>query len=188
MSNAPSEQFCCSILFISNERAGSLEDSTSHLQRVIHKFLQQIHILSGKIQKKTNHTGTQNVVFYINNPSFKSIRPFGRLYGPNTQKPVDQPTEKIKKSFFVQILLQSERILVNRSTPFPKHSQMVHQRFERCVKSLDSCIADVTAMFFLQALPSVGQYQFVFANLALTGVWMIVLGDTSMSTSICRCF
>ncbi len=50
---------------------------------------------------------------------------------------------------------------------------MVHRRFKRCVKSLDSSVADVTAMFFLQVLPSIGQYQFVFVCLARTDIWMV---------------
>ncbi len=45
---------------------------------------------------------------------------------------------------------------------------MVHRRFEQCFKSLNLYVADVTAMFFLQALPSLGQYLFVFVRLART--------------------
>ncbi len=59
---------------------------------------------------------------------------------------------------------------------------MVHERFERCVKSLDSCVADVTAMFFLQALPPIGQYQFVFALLARMGTgWF---DDSKLETRV----
>ncbi len=72
---------------------------------------------------------------------------------------------KGKKGFLYKFYYVT-RTVVNQSTLFLKHRCMVHRRFERPVKSLDSCVANVTAMFFLQALPSVGQYQFVFARLA----------------------
>ncbi len=74
-----------------------------------------------------------------------------------------------KKRFFVQIKYVT-RVVVNRSALFLRHSKTVHRRFERCVKSLDLYVTDVTAMIFLQVLPSVGQYQFVFVRLAYTSV------------------
>ncbi len=60
-----------------------------NLQRMIYKFPQQIHILSGKIKKKMNHTGEYNGVFYINNPSFKPTRQSRHLYGPSAQRRID---------------------------------------------------------------------------------------------------